>query len=121
MKRNEYLDKELKRMKAGEKVGAAWDVLRGYKESLENENQFLNLHTVTTGTENITRIIETMKNAGIEAFTVSDNSTDAMNTLFELTIHGAKIEKFTIVCAPWHNIHDEWDNIPAALLTIEEA
>lgn len=120
MKRNEYLDKELERMKAGEKTEANWDVLRAYKETLENGNLWLNIHIISESGANIERIIETLKEAGIKEFTVSDNSTDAMNTLFELTIHGAKIEKFTIVYAPWHNIHEKWDNIPAAVLTIEE-
>lgn len=121
MKRNEYLDKELERMKAGEKTEANWDVLRGYKETLENGNLWLNIHIISESGANIERIIETLKEAGIKEFTVSDNSTDAMNNLFELTIEGAKVATFVVTRAPWHNIHDEWDNIPAALLTIEEA
>lgn len=119
MERNEYLDKALERMKAGEKVGANWDVLRGYKESLENENPRLNIHTISTSGANIERIIETLKEAGIEEFTVSDNSTDAMGNLFEFTIEGAKVATFTATRAPWHTIHDEWESIPAALLILK--
>lgn len=119
MERNEYLEKELERMKAGEKVGVNWDVLRGYKETIENGNLWLNIHTISASGANIERIIETLEEAGIKEFTVSDNSTDAMSNLFELTIEGAKVATFTATRAPWHNIHEEWETIPAAMLILK--
>lgn len=46
MRKNETLEKALQELKETGDTWASWDVLRGYKESRENGNMWLNLHTI---------------------------------------------------------------------------